>query len=267
MNIIHRISYNDKKTEKIFQQMNIKSKGGLVHYFDIGENDCNWEQIKKIVNQSNGIIIDNQYKTIFSKKELALSKYFVMIPTWHFLYPEPQNNFGYEQSTYNSSKKCVCCNRGLIRKDLFAIQKEPKWGSKDIGQLNWIFDEFFVTEKLKKLLSNEFDMTFSKVRLYQTNDFCQNTFNLEINAIIEIENKDTLDFEICPKCGNIKYHLCHNNFFPKIKMNNNHIARTKEFFGSGNVAYNQVIIDRALYDFFIQNKIKGVEFIPTISEL
>ena len=262
MNIMHRISYNDKKSKKIFQQMNIKSKGEIVCYFDIGENDENWKQVQEVVRHSKGEIIDNQFKTLFSKKELSASQYFVMVPTWHFLYPEPKDDFEYENITYDSSKKCSFCNQGLVQKDLFSIREAPKWGNKDIGQLNWIFDEFFVTERLKNLLCEKFNLTFSQVRIHQTNIFCKNVFKLEIESSVEIEDKQILDFETCPVCGRIKYHMCHNNFFPKISMMNNHIARTKEFFGSGKSAYNQIIIDRYLFDFFIQNKIKGCDFIP-----
>ncbi|MBR5932585.1 MAG: hypothetical protein IK002_01220 [Treponema sp.] len=262
MNIIHRLSFNDKKIDSLFGEICIKPKGGIVHYFDIGENDKKWPIVKKILMQNKTSIIDNQYKTSFTKKELSQSKNFVMEPMCHLLYPEPQIDFGYEKTTYDSTQACSFCGQGMKRQDLFSIKKEPAWGNKDIIQLNWVFDEFFVTEKLKELLMREFKVNFLPVKIFGKDAYCKNMFNLEIKSIVTIEDVSYLNFEKCPVCGKIKYAMCHNNYFPKISKMDSFIAWTAEYFGSGHSAFRQVIINRNLYDFFIQNNIKGVNFIP-----
>ena len=150
MNIIHRIAYNNNtRLNEIFSANGIKVTGGIIRYFDIGENDMKWKDIQLIVNENAKDIIDNQVKTLFSKAELFSSKCFVMIPTWHFLYPQPEEDFEYQNITYNSHTICNLCGQGLIKQDLFCIKSEPKWGNKDIGQLNWNFDEYFVTKKIE----------------------------------------------------------------------------------------------------------------------
>ncbi|EPF26287.1 hypothetical protein HMPREF1221_01360 [Treponema socranskii subsp. paredis ATCC 35535] len=263
MNIIHRISYNNTaRLNKIFSAHGIKLKGDIVRYFDIGENDTKWKDIQLIVKKNDKDIIDNQMKILFSKAELSSSKYFVMIPTWHFLYPQPENNFGYQNTTYNSSNVCNSCGQGLIKQDLFCIKTEPKWGNKDIGQLNWIFDEYFVTKKLKCMLEKRFRMHFLPVKKYKTDNLFDTIFNLEINSSVHIKNQDRLQYTICPICGKKKFRMCTDSFFPKITEMDSCISRTKEYFGSGYSAYKQIIINKELYLFFTQNNIKGVDFIP-----
>ena len=263
MNIIHRILYgNNARLNKIFSTAGIKLKGDLVRYFDIGENDIKWQAVKSIVEKNDKDIIDNQMKTLFSKTEMSSSNCFVMIPTWHFLYPQPEEDFGYQNTTYNSSDLCNSCGQGLIKQDLFCIKSEPKWRKKDIGQLNWIFDEYFVTKKLKSMLEKEFGMHFLSVKKYETDTLFDTIFNLKIDDTVHITNRSRLQYTVCQVCGKKKFRMCTDGFFPEITEMTDCIAKTEEYFGSGHSAYRQIIIDRKLYSFFMQHTIKGVDFIP-----
>lgn len=263
MNIIHRISFSkDENLFYRFEKNNIKIKKGLINYFDIGENDKNWSFVKSLIRKYSTVIFDNQYKTEFSKKEFDQAACFILTPEWHFEYPQPEEDFGYQHLTYDDSFACYSCGVGFRRKNLFKLKREPDWGKREIVQLNWVFDEFFVSKRLKEQLINRFNINFFDVIKYKKEEVFNNIFNIQISDTVSIINKEMLEYKRCPICGKIKYKSCTNGFYPCIRNSDACIVKTEEYFGSGKSAFQRIIINRDMYEFFITNNIKGIGFIP-----
>ncbi len=105
-------------------------------------------------------------------------------------------------------------------------------------------------------------MRFSPVKKYKTDNLLDTIFNLEIDGTVHIKNQNALQYAVCPLCGKKKFHMCTDDFFPEVTEVDSCIAKTEEYFGGGHSAYRQIIIDKELYSFFLQSKIKGVDFIP-----
>ena len=170
MNIMHHISFNSKKryAYKYFEKLGIKVEtGDIVSVFDIGENDKDWDNVRNFVNLHSKDISDFQTRTEFTKAEFDGADFFAVFPEWHFGYPQPEDDFGYKLTTYDSTLNCGKC--GIKPKQIapFSIKRSPKWGNRNIVQLNWVFDVYFVSGGLKAQLENECSgLNFRNVNKY-----------------------------------------------------------------------------------------------------
>jgi hypothetical protein len=85
--------------------------------------------------------------TEFSKEEIDSARW-IEVGAWHHGYPQPEDDFGYLRATYDLSEWCDACGIGLKQKASFQMKGEPRWGRRAILQLNWVFDELFVTPEV-----------------------------------------------------------------------------------------------------------------------
>jgi hypothetical protein len=130
-------------------------------------------------------------------------------------------------------------------------------------QLNWIYDEYFISGYLKNILSSKIsDIEFFPVIKYPTNEYFGDIFQIKISKYIDLEMANAKDFVICSKC-NMKKFLPHTKgFFPKPLENNFKIAKSTQYFGSNRSAFNAVIISKELFCVFDEFRIKGISYIP-----
>ncbi len=67
----------------------------------------------------------------------------------HHGYPQPEEDFGYREATYNVSDHCPTCGIGSVQNAPFRLRAEFKASHSQVVQLNWVFDEFFLREKAR----------------------------------------------------------------------------------------------------------------------
>lgn len=113
--------------------------------FDIDEDSLVWPAVSEIVAAHR---LSDVPHTSFDATEVAGSEHLALLPTWHHGYPQPDDDFRYREITYNLDDFCEECGIGLTQKAPFRFKREPRWGRNGIMQLNWVFDEFFVTPEL-----------------------------------------------------------------------------------------------------------------------
>jgi hypothetical protein len=101
--------------------------------------------------------------TTFTQSEIDSAAWLELEPTWHWGYPQPrQDSFGYRDVTYRN--QCVTCGAGGDQIAPFQLRGEPPWGTRNVFQLNWIFDEFFFKRPIALMLESEFGLQFREAR-------------------------------------------------------------------------------------------------------
>lgn len=260
MRILHNISiWDDEERKNAFFEMGIDLSGAS-EIFRVYEDDDRWPKIQKLVES---LTLNDRITTEFSKAEFASAKFLEMLPEWHCGYPEPSDDFGYMEKTYDASKSCNECNFGLIQHAPFRLKKTPVLGKKSIFQLNWIFDEYFVSFDAWESILKAFNINYGPVVLSKTKSKIENIVQLLIPNMLELNIPSNFNMEQCPKCGEIKYLP---NFIgpapaPKIETHLD-IFKSQQHFGSGGSSFHLVIVSAELYNAIQMAGIKGVKFKP-----
>ncbi len=229
----------------------------------MGENDSIWPVIKALIDQYPKEIIDFQYKTEFTEKEMKDAEFFMIHPSWHFEYPQPEDDFGFKKTTYDPRNYCPECGIGLIQKAPFSLKKAPKWGTRNILQVNWVFSEYFVSEDLKNDIEKAgFKLQFMPVLKYPIGMELKDISQLVISDQINLEMPQYAEYQICKVCHRKKYLPLTKGFSPKPNSNNFMIAHSEQNFGSGHSAFQEVFINKDVYHLFTKIKVKGATFVP-----
>ncbi|WP_020614476.1 hypothetical protein [Sediminispirochaeta bajacaliforniensis] len=264
MNIIHRISFRtDSPAAKFFEAEGFKIKPGIINGYDIGENDPKWPRIQEAVTRYE--IMDFQYKTDFTKKEIDGAEFLVLSPKTLFEYPQPSDDFGYKETTYKPGVGCRKCSVGLEQQKPFSIKKAPKWGKRNILQLNWVFGEYFVSKELKEKLEGKIPgVHFLEVLKYPKGMPLDDIFQMVVEKRVALALPENAAFQICDVCKGKKYvpGILARGFQPAPVEKDFAIAQSQEFFGDGGTAFRITIVSKAVYQLLLEVGIKGVDFIP-----
>lgn len=261
MKIIHNIALSvDDATKQKFAALGIQLSIGFSS-FKIDESDAHWPEIAALAKSMDAV---DTTTTNFSARELNNANYLRLVGNWHHGYPEPSDDFGYLSDVYCLNKYCSECGSGLVQKSPFKFSKEPKWGTKNILQLNWIFDEFFVEPNIWERSFKPFGIGCREVLHAKTYKPLATVVQL---VIPEEEVSLTLNSDstrqTCFKCSTVKYLPIVRGFFPALSGDTNApIFKAKENFGSGAESHKSIIISKKLYSSLKQNNIKGVVFYP-----
>ena len=252
-------------------------KGDILSVLEIKDNDALWPKINELIKKFS---ITYTSTSRYSKKELLNADWLVLSAKGHHGYPKPDNDFGYIETTYDTADYCQTCGIGLVQNELFRIQKDSDI-RKDFLQLNWVFDEFFVSKKIKvELQKNSFSgFEFKDILIHRKNIKSELFAQLFISEILpksilkdklfkvtcKNNNEEKIQSENDSHCGRVKYH------WPQpgpISINKEllkgapDIIKTSEWFGSGASASRMIIISNKFAKFIIENKWRGVSFEP-----
>lgn len=263
MKISHRITLDERKAE-MFRAAGIevpRSDNPLVKAvtFQITEDDPRWEKAARLVKQSGALDIQ---ATTFSSAELASAKYLAVLPSWHCGYPQPENDFGYLQATYDLKEYCKTCGVGARQIASFRLKTPPQWGRKSIFQLNWVFDEYFVKPDVWDSIFRPLGIECRSVVLNKTGAVIDSVVQLEIADVIGLNMGDHPYVE-CSTCHRKKFDPRVVGFFPPPQEGtNSKLFKSTQYFGSGANAYRQVLCSNVLYKEVNDSKVAGVEFQP-----
>lgn len=264
MNIIHRFAFkNNSQVAKEFEALGYKLSKRISTGLDIGENDNNWEIVKKIVKKYS--LFDCQYCTIFTNEELDNAEYYVFGAKNVFDYPMPDGYSEYMHGiTYNDSDRCSKCGAGYYQIAPFRFKKQPAWTKYDVVQTNWVEDEVFVSKKVRDILLKELDVKFEEALQQKKFIPFDDMFQIKEDGICEIDTSKFV-FTKCPECGVEKTKSVTAGFYPKMlhRPPSGHVFKSQVNFGSGAyTTWHELIVDKSFYEVFKINKIRGAVFIP-----
>ena len=263
MKIKHRIGITvDINQLKILNRIGIidsNFKGSFL-LIELYEDDSRYGFFKKYIEEWD---LPDIVETEFTDDELNNASLLIYNYTWSNGYPQPEDNFQYKDTTYKKDNYCKSCGVGLVQQEPFRIRKEPVWKNKKIFDLNWVFDEIFVSTDAYRSIFMPFGIGFKEVRLFKTDTVIQNTVQLDIPTTTEEINLISQPYQICKSCGEKKYS-------PQIKgalsgltasVGQLHCFKSREYFGSATNAHKKIFISQKLRQEIIKHKIK-TKFIP-----
>lgn len=265
MNIIHRITIRtDGPATGLFESLGFRIKAGIINGYDIGESDSKWPHVQEAIKRfGNDVIGDFQFKTEFTKDEINSASFSILFPKWHFEYPQPSNEFGYKAITYRPGAGCRKCGVGLEQQNPFSIKRAPDWGKRNILQLNWVFGEYFVSKDMKKKIEGKIpDIRFLEVVKYRQGTVVDDIFQMVVERHVLLSIPQDMKSEVCDACHSQKYLPHTRGPFPMPLETDFAIAKSREWFGSGGSARQEVIISRSTRDIFCEAGIVGAGFTP-----
>ena len=213
------------------------------------------------------------------------------IRTGQFGFPQPENDFGYIDKTYDTSNACLTCNIGLRQKDEFRFRSEPKAKHSQFLGLNWVFDQIFVRQKVRDIFETEkvTGIAFSQPVINKTGLPVNGLYQMRVDNLLsegllthnlksEIcelpKDKNTLNFLKSnnsklaegPFCGKVKYNFPQGENCINIKAdaldNKADFVRLDYYFGSGGSANRPIIISARVRQIIEKEKWRGVFLQP-----
>lgn len=226
----------------------------------IAEDDPGWPLIEQWVR--SGADCTDTVTAHPTKKELEDADWLQMQGSWHFGYPLPDNDFGYLERTYDGASCCRQCGVGRVQRDDFVVKRAPSWGRRGIGQLFWVYDEFFVRDDMLREVFEPAGAASRGVRL-KSGAPAQGIRQLVVNSYTDVDTDD-LAGSRCGACGATKYQLpaLGARFADVRPAGAPRIMKSQQWFGTGAAANRLVFIDRVLYASLEAHGVKGAQFLP-----
>jgi hypothetical protein len=226
--------------------------------FDVDEAHPNWSRLRLVFEEWK---VSDFLTTQFTKHEVESAKWLEFVPDWYHGYPQPEQDFGFLETTYDLADWCAECGMGLKQKAPFQMKGEPKWGRRGILQLNWVFNEFFVTPEVWSGIFEPRGVVCRPVMSVK---------GLPLKSVLQIVVAEEVDIatdglvpERCAKCGRVKYRPVTRGFFPALTtLPKSAIARTKQAFGSGAAAHERVLISQDLARALAAGGVRGASLKP-----
>lgn len=229
---------------------------GNIVTFEVDESHSNWNAVKEWIGRSGAVDV---VSTNFSKSEIAAAAWLELQPDWHWSYPQPEDE--YQRATYDLSEYCELCGIGLRQIAPFRMRGEPKWGRRSILQLNWVFDEYFVTPELGRDIFEPWGISSAPVTDTRGKEL-KTVVQLEVNQRVAIVTEG-LEGETCRRCGRTKYLPVTRGRFPSlVEMPSGSAVRTTAYFGSGASAHAAVLLSQGLASKLREADVRGASVRP-----
>lgn len=257
MQIVHRISLESSaKIRRELASLDIVVAGEGLITFEIDEGRARWPELERWLAAQRPLDI---VSTRFTAKEVEQAVWLSLSATGHHGYPQPEDD--YKILTYDDAQYCQACGTGLKQKAPFRLRGEPKWSRTSVLQLNWVFDEFFVTPELWKAVFEPNGVGCRPV---------QNTKGVELTTVVQLDVREEvnaategLKLAVCSACKCQKYLPVTRGYFPPLVATPRaDIAKTRQYFGSGSSAFRVVLVSQKLGKVLRERKIRGIEFVP-----
>lgn len=216
MKIIHRISVGaiDPMRSR-FERLGIRLDPGF-SVFEVGESDPLWGQLQELLRERKdyGFVI-----TKFTKEELEKAELLVLVPSWHWSYPQPEKDFTYVNITYDTTDYCSKCGVGGKQKAPFRVLRQPGWSNKrNILQLNWVFDEYFVTRKAYNELFEPLGIGNWEVVNHGDGSVVDDMVQLRADTVASASlNLEGVPSKVCDQCKRRKFEPVMRGPFPSFK--------------------------------------------------
>ncbi len=265
MNIIHRYSLNSKRNFTFLEELAKKGVavkfGAIISTFEISESDSCFSEIYERSKQTDPVHL---IATTFTKAENSRASFLKLSAVRIVGYPQPEDDFGYLNKTYDLTTYCSSCGIGQIQNAPFRI-KESFWSDKfDFLQLNWVFDVFFVRLETYESIFKPFGIPSFPVLNAEGTQKLDRMVQLHTQDVsvpnLRLENHPLVR---CERCQTDKYLPHSRGFFPSFTSDcGGHFIQSREWFGTGHESRKQILVSQALYKAISGAKLKGVNFVP-----
>jgi len=260
MEIIHHISIaSSGEVRRELATMGVivgagEPLAGNIVTFGVSESNENWATLEAWLARRGAV---DTVTTTFSKREIGLARWLEVQPDWHWSYPQPEDE--YQSATYDLSEYCGVCGIGARQKAPFRMRSEPQWGRRGILQLNWVFDEYFVTPEVWSHVLKPLGILVGQV---------VDARGAELKTVLQLVPSqsvgivtDGLIAQVCGRCGRQKFLPVARGPFPALRTEPpGPLARSEEYFGSGASAHHAVLVSRAVAD--VLAPVRGISFRP-----
>lgn len=271
MERVHRIFSNTNPDLKSFLDREAirheydESVVGLKIFLLIPESDPKWPQVAEFIS-AHSVIHSVELK--FTTHEIRDAGWCELGVASHSGYPQPEDDFGYRRVTYNPMLGCRECGSGHVQVAPFRFRKIPAQRRSPLLQLNWVFDEFFVSADARRQLeaSGLSGFGFETVVLHKTGDpipgWSQLKIESELSGSVDARN---LVAERCLACGVTKYNHPEGELLrlsTRPPPQSPDIVKTAERFGSGGAAHRIVLVSQRFVACIVGSTWRGVHLQP-----
>ncbi|UTT62904.1 hypothetical protein [Microcella humidisoli] len=238
----------------------VSPDGHFGFWFD--ESDSRWPAVVDWLASHGRSFEDLISTTRFTNGELKAAEWHEFSTDWHWSYPQPNDDvFGYRKVTYDDSEFCPHCGIGLRQVAPFRMRGEPRWGRRSVLQLNWVFDELFVTPELWDSVFKPLGVPAREVH---------NSRGEALTTVVQLVVDDLVDLEMgaypprrCGVCGIEKFDPVSRGFFPAPRTKPTAaMCRSNQWFGSGARAFRAIMASREVYAQLQEAMAKGAVFVP-----
>ncbi|MEZ4447744.1 MAG: hypothetical protein R3B72_52190, partial [Polyangiaceae bacterium] len=239
----------------------VSPKGDSFISFEVSEGHANWPEIKAWLAERQPVDIT---RTTFTKKELREAAWLTLTGSWHHGYPQPDDDFGFLEETYDTADHCQVCGLGLVQNAPFRMVGEPSWGKHDLLQLHWVPDEFFT----KPDVWQEVFAPLGVQRLPVVG-----LDGVELATVVQLvaaeqrltANVEGLEHTVCSVCGRTKYAPVTRGMFPAQTWSlKQHYAKTLQGFGSGASGWHATVASQKLAQAILDSRLRGVALRPVV---
>lgn len=266
MEIVHhfgiKLSSDDERQGFIDLGINLEPakplpNGNIITSFEIGEHDPRWMDARRVAAKFQ---ITESILTKFDQPELDAAKVLCIFASSQRGYPEPSEKRGYLAATFDLSEQCAKCGIGRRQIRPFRLKSAPVL-KRSIMQLNWIFDEYFVSREVWTAVFEPLDIGCWPVVLDRTGEEIESVVQLRISHHADL-NLDEENATVCPMCGRTKAKMDLTGFCPEPVSIPAPIFKSTQFFGSDANAFNRVFVSASLYKEIKKDRLRGIEFYP-----
>jgi hypothetical protein len=224
---------------------------------DISENDSRWPEVAALVEKFEPAV--DMVFTQFTDSELHAADYLSVRASWHNGYPQPEDDFGFLQTTYDLAAYCDTCGTGARQVAPFRIRRPPAWGRRSFFGLNWVFDELFTKPEVWKKHFEPLGIGCREVLQHKTGEVIDSVVQLEITEVVDLNVTDPR-YETCKKCDRKKFHPNVIGFRPKPERTEVSAFRSSQYFGSGHEARRLVLFAKEVFEGVYKAGLKGIDF-------
>ena len=235
--------------------------GGMVATIDLAEDDPRWRGIERLLGGRRTI---DSVASTFSSADLYAAK-FLRIVAKSRGYPQPEDKNGYLSATYDLADYCPRCGIGRKQTGPFRFKGSPSLRDNSILQLNWIFDEYFVSPATWEAVFKPLGIGKRPAVVHSSGLEMGSLFQLDIPHVCDLKLEGAGHTD-CPSCRRKKYSPIFRGFLPAPVAPNATIFKSSQSFGSGALAFKLVMVSADVYRKFREVGLKGAEFYACANE-
>ena len=197
--------------------------------------------------------------TKFARAEIEAAEHCFLRGRHFNGYPQPEEDFRYCDTTYKGH--CENCGTSLAQIAPFRVRKSLKWGRNAFLQLFWVVDEYFMPTAVWETTLAPLGIEARPV---------EDTKGQVLEGIVQlrVDTRQALDLgdsrgEICAACGRERYSTHIRGFLPPPKGSPDlPIFRSAQFFGSGGMGFNEIVVRHDVVQAVTSSGLRGLEFVP-----
>jgi hypothetical protein len=270
MYIYHRISFNSSRTPEFlkmlinegisYRELELPGGGNSLIIFEITEEDPKWSSISNYINEYGA---SDVIETFYSNDDIRKAEWLRMWVWFEQGYPQPQSTWPLSQQSYQLE-----CSNCIIHQqiDSMRLKKEPHLGKKSFMGTIWTQEVFATPEVfsgLEALGAKGYEVWNAVI--HKTGQPVENVRQLYVPEVAApgFLPEDDLVRKTCPQCGRVKYYP-HVRGVMQIKKDalpfHSDFALSHEWFGSGYIAWRELLVTNRVAQFIVDRGWQGVRF-------